>query len=46
MRTYNFIYWTRDGKCEQVEINAESEDNAWRQFHGLISDVTYVDLIK
>lgn len=46
MKTYNFCYCTKEGVWKQVEINAESEDNAWRQFHGLISDVTYVDLIK
>ena len=45
MKTYNFIYWTKDGKCEQVEINAKSEEEAWRQLMGLPVEFTYIDLI-
>ena len=45
MRTYNFIYRTRDGKEEQVEINADSEGEAWRQLMELPVEFTYIDLM-
>lgn len=45
MNTYNFIYWTKTGECKQVEINAESEDEAWKQLMGVPDEITYVDLM-
>lgn len=46
MYTYNFIYWTKTGECKQVDINAESEDKAWRQFMNIPDEITYVDLME
>ncbi len=46
MRTYNFCYITKEGLWEQVEINAESKNDAWRQFHNLALNVIYVDLLS
>ena len=46
MKTYHFWYCSKKGLWAQVEVNAESEDDAWKLFHSLISDVIYVDLLK
>lgn len=46
MKTYHFWYYSKKGLWVQVEVNAESEDDAWSLFHSLIFDVTYVDLLK
>lgn len=46
MNTYNFIYKTIDGEEKQVEINAESEQEAWKSFYKLSTEFfIYVDII-
>ncbi len=45
MKTYNFCYCTKEGSWEQIEINAESEDEAWGKLMGLPIAFTYIDLM-
>lgn len=45
MKTYNFCYCTKEGSWEQIEINAKSEDEAWRILMGLPIAFTYIDLM-
>lgn len=45
MRTYNFVVFDKSGNHEFIEINANSEEEAWRELLALPIDITYIDLI-
>lgn len=45
MKTYNFIYCTKEDSWEQIEINAKSEGDAWAQLMSLPIAFTYIDLM-
>lgn len=45
MYTYNFIYYTIDNRCEQVEINADTTEDAWKQVLRILDEIVYIDLI-
>ena len=44
MRTYYFIYYIK-GNWEQVEVNAESISDAWKQLAKLPDNIVYIELI-
>lgn len=47
MKTFNFILWDRNGASTQVEINADTEDEAWRTILGSpdLRDMLYIDIM-
>lgn len=45
MKTYNFIVYDKQGNYQIIEINAYSEEEAYRQLLGLPIEITYIDLI-
>lgn len=45
MKTYNFIVYDKQGKSQMIEVNACSEEEAWRQLLGLPIEITYIGLI-
>lgn len=46
MRTYNFIVFDKQGEFQIIEINADSEEEAFRQLLGLPIEITYIDILE
>lgn len=45
MRTFNFIVFDKSGNAQQIEINSDSEEDAWKQLLALPIEITYIDLM-
>lgn len=45
MKTFNFILWDEEGNNFQVDVNAETEEEAWHKIESSNIEYTCINLL-